>query len=120
MHRQLWSRPLGAPSGAAALVLAAFAAGSAFAQEPTVVIRGATVFTGDDVLETATVTIRGRTIEAVAVGDVLPPAAGDDATVAGGRPSSSVTGPRETAVRVDARGPSAGGRRRPPPGRSLA
>ena len=64
MHRQLWTRLLEAPSGAAALVLAAFAAGSAFAREPATVIRGATVFTGDDGLETAAVTIRGHTIEA--------------------------------------------------------
>ena len=85
MHRQLWTRPLAAPSGAATLVLAAFAAGSAFAQEPATVIRGATVFTGDDVLETATVTIRGRSIEVVTAGDGLPVAAGDDATVIDGR-----------------------------------
>ena len=45
-------------------MLAAFAAGPAFAREPDTVIRGATVFGGDDVLETATVTIRGHTIEA--------------------------------------------------------
>ena len=57
MHRQLRSCLLGAPSGAAALVLAAFAAGSTFAKEPPTVIRGATVYTGDEVLETATVTI---------------------------------------------------------------
>ena len=69
---------------AVALTLAS-APESAFGQEAAAVIRGATVFTGDDVLETATVTIRGRTIEAVAVGDVLPPAAGDDATVIDGR-----------------------------------
>ena len=91
MHRQLWTRLLGAPSGAAALALAACAAGPVFAQgpataqEPATVIRGATVFTGDDVLETATVTIRGRTIEAVTAGDGLPPAAGGDATVIDGR-----------------------------------
>ena len=36
-------------------------------------------------LETATVTIRGRTIEAVAVGDALPSGAGDDAAVVDGR-----------------------------------
>ena len=85
MHRQPWTRLLAAPSGAAALVLAAFAAGSAFAQEPATVIRGATVFTGDEVLETATVTIRGRTIEAVTAGDGLPPVARDHATVVDGR-----------------------------------
>ena len=57
MHRQLWTRLLGAPSGAAALVRAAFAAGSVFAQEQATAIRDATVFTGDEKLETATVTI---------------------------------------------------------------
>lgn len=57
MHRQLRTRLLAAPSGAAALVLVAPAAGSVFAQEPATVIRGATVFTGDEILETATVTI---------------------------------------------------------------
>ena len=77
-HRQ-------AAAFAAALVLAAFAAGPAFAQGAATVIRGAAVFTGDEVIETATVTIRGRTIEAVAAGDALPPAAGDDAVVVDGR-----------------------------------
>ena len=76
-HRQ-------AAAFAAALVLAS-APGSTFAQGAATVIRGAAVFTGDEVIETATVTIRGRTIEAVAAGDALPPAAGDDAVVVDGR-----------------------------------
>ena len=84
MQRQFWIHRQAALAFAAVLMLAS-APGSTFAQEVATVIRGATVFTGDDVLETATVTIRGRTIEAVAAGDTLPPAAGDDATVVDGR-----------------------------------
>ena len=85
MQRQLWFRQQQALACAGALMLAALADGSAAAQEPAIVIRGATVFTGDEVIETATVTVRGRTIEAVTAGDALPPAAGDDATVIDGR-----------------------------------
>ena len=76
---------------AAALMLAA-APESAFGQEAATVIRGAAVFTGDEVIETATVTIRGRTIEAVTAGDALPPAAGDDATVIDGRGMTPLPG----------------------------
>ena len=83
MHRQLWFRQTLACAGA--LIVAALGNGSASAQEPATVIRGATVFTGDEVLETATVTIRGRTLVAVTAGDGLPPAAGGDATVVDGR-----------------------------------
>ncbi len=84
MHRGFRIRRQAASAFAAALMLASVP-GSASAQEAATVIRGAAVFTGDEVIETATVTIRGRTIEAVAAGDVLPPAAGDDATVIDGR-----------------------------------
>ena len=82
MHRQLWFRQALACAGA--LIVAVLGNGSASAQEPATVIRGATVFTGDEVLETATVTVRGRTIEAVTAGEALPPAAGEDATVVDG------------------------------------
>ena len=82
MHRQLWFRQTLACAGA--LIVAALGNGSASAQEPATVIRGATVFTGDEVLETATVTVRGRTIEAVTASEALPPAAGEDATVVDG------------------------------------
>lgn len=84
MQRRFWIHRQAALAFAAVLMLTS-APGSAFAQEPATVIRGAVVFTGDDVLETATVTIRGRAIEAVAAGDALPPAAGGDATVVDGR-----------------------------------
>ena len=84
MQRQFWIQRQSASAFVAALVLAS-APGAAPAQGAATVIRGAVVFTGDEVLETATVTIRGRTIEAVAAGDALPPAAGDDATVVDGR-----------------------------------
>ena len=40
-------------------------AGGLLAQPPATVIQGARVFTGDDVLEEATVLIRGRMIESV-------------------------------------------------------
>ena len=85
MHRQLWFQQQALLTCAGALMLAALADGSASAQQPATVIRGATVFTGDEVLETATVTFRGRTIEAVTAGDALPPAAGDDTIVIDGR-----------------------------------
>ena len=52
-------------------------AGVALAQ-PTV-IQGARVFTGDEVLDSATVVVRGRTIESVTSGDDIPAAAGADA-----------------------------------------
>ena len=55
------------------------------AQEPTTVIRGARVFTGDEVLDVATVTLRGREIAAVTAGDSVPGAAGRDAIVIDGR-----------------------------------
>ena len=83
MHRELWSRRQAL--ACAGVLLAAAGNGSASAQEPATVIRGATVFTGDEVLETATVTIRGRTVEAVTAGDGLPAGAGGDATVVDGR-----------------------------------
>lgn len=51
-------------------------AGGLCAQSPATVIQGARVFTGDDVLDSATVTIRGRTIESVTAGDDVPAAAG--------------------------------------------
>ena len=73
------------PMGAAALMLAALAVEPAFTQEAVTVIHGATVFTGDEVLETATVMVRGRTIEAVTPGDALPAAVGGDANVIDGR-----------------------------------
>ena len=84
MHRGFRIQRQAALTVAAALVLAS-SPGSAPAQEAATVIRGAVVFTGDDVLETTTVTIRGRTIEAVTAGDGVPAAAGDDATVIDGR-----------------------------------
>ena len=57
-------------------------AGVALAQ-PTV-IQGARVFTGDAVLDSATVVIRGRTIESVTAGDDTPATAGADAVIIDG------------------------------------
>ena len=57
-------------------------AGVALAQ-PTV-IQGARVFTGDAVLDSATVLIRGRTIESVTSGDDIPATAGADAEIVDG------------------------------------
>ncbi len=47
-------------------------------------IQGARVFTGDDVLDSATVVIRGRSIESVTPGDDIPAAAGADAQIVNG------------------------------------
>lgn len=57
-------------------------AGVALAQ--STVIRGARVFTGDQVLPTATVVVRGRTIESVTPGDEVPQDAGAEAEVVDG------------------------------------
>ncbi len=61
-------------------VLTTFGA-ALYAQSPATVIQGARVFTGDEVLDTATVVIRGRTIESVTPGANIPATAGDDADV---------------------------------------
>lgn len=54
------------------------------AQTPATVIQGARVFTGDEVLDTATVVIRDRTIESVTPGADVPAAAGVDAEIVDG------------------------------------
>ncbi len=54
------------------------------AQPPATVIQGARVFTGDEVLDIATVVIRGRTIESVTPGTHIPAAAGTEAEVVDG------------------------------------
>ena len=100
MQRQFRIQRQSALAFVAAALMLASAPGSTPAQEAATVIRGAVVFTGDDVLETATVTIRGRTIEAVTAGDGVPAAAWDDATVIDGQgmtllPASSM--PTRTA-----------------------
>ncbi len=55
--------------------------GGLHAQSPATVIQGARVFTGDEVLNAATVVIRGRTIESVTPGANIPAGAGDEAEV---------------------------------------
>ena len=70
--------------GRAALVLIAWhfaIGGGLYAQSPATVIQGARVFTGDEVLDSATVVIRGRTIESVTPGTDIPAGAGDEAEV---------------------------------------
>ena len=70
--------------GRAALVLIACQlaiGGGLYAQSPATVIQGARVFTGDEVLDSATVVIRGRTIESVTPGTDIPAGAGDEAEV---------------------------------------
>ena len=66
-----------------ALSLALFTTlgGGLYAQSPATVIQGARVFTGDEVLDTATVVIRGRTIESVTPGANIPATAGAEAEV---------------------------------------
>ncbi len=59
-------------------------AGGLHAQSAATVIQGARVFTGDDVLGSATVVLRGRTIESVTPGDDVPAAAGADAEIVDG------------------------------------
>ncbi len=54
------------------------------AQPPATVIHGARVFTGDEVLDIATVVIRGRTIESVTPGADVPAAASAAAEVVDG------------------------------------
>ncbi len=54
------------------------------AQSPATVIQGARVFTGDEVLDTATVVIRGRTIESVTPGAGIPASAGDGPEIVDG------------------------------------
>ena len=56
----------------------------ALAQPTATVIQGARVFTGDEVLDSATVVIQGRTIESVTPGADLPASAGADAEVIDG------------------------------------
>ena len=69
--------------GRAALLIACqLAIGTAlYAQSPATVIQGARVFTGDEVLDSATVVIRGRTIESVTSGVDIPAAAEADAVI---------------------------------------
>ncbi|MYJ24640.1 MAG: amidohydrolase family protein [Holophagales bacterium] len=57
---------------------------SSVALAQATVIQGARVFTGDEVLPTGTVVIRGRTIESVTTGADIPAAAGAEATVVDG------------------------------------
>lgn len=59
-------------------------AGGLYAQSPATVIQGARVFTGDKVLDGATVLIRGRTIESVTSGNDIPATAGADAEIVDG------------------------------------
>ena len=54
------------------------------AQSPATVIQGARVFTGDEVLGSATVVVRGRTIESVTSGRDIPAAAGAEAEIVDG------------------------------------
>ncbi len=58
--------------------------GGLYAQSPATVIQGARVFTGDDVLDSATVVIRGRTIESVTPGSNIPAGAGDGPEIVDG------------------------------------
>ena len=71
--------------GPAALLIASqlVIGGGLYAQSPATVIQGARVFTGDEVLDSATVVIRGRTIESVTPGNATP-AAGADAEIVDG------------------------------------
>ena len=71
---------------AAALLVAGqlAVAGSLYAQSPATVIQGARVFTGDEVLPTATVVVRDRAIESVTPGADVPAAAGEDAEIVDG------------------------------------
>lgn len=59
-------------------------AGGLHAQPSATVIQGARVFTGDEVLDSATVVVRGRTIESVTAGDAVPADAGAEAEVVRG------------------------------------
>lgn len=59
--------------------------GGIHAQSPATVIQAARVFTGGDVLASATVVMRGRTIESVTPGTNVPAAAGADAEIVDGR-----------------------------------
>ena len=72
-------------------MLAAFGNGSASTQERVTVISRRHL-TDDEVIETATVTVRGRTIGAVTAGDALPPAAGGDVAVVDRRDRSLLPG----------------------------
>ncbi len=55
--------------------------GGLYAQSPATAIQGARVFTGDEVLDRATVVIRGRTIESVTPGTDIPAGAGADVVI---------------------------------------
>ena len=67
------------------LLCLAVAPGPASAQEPLTVILGARVFTGDEVLEVATVTLRGQEIESVDLGAAIPTQRQDGGTLIDGR-----------------------------------
>ena len=67
---------------AALLIICQLAIGGGlYAQSPATAIQGARVFTGDGVLDRATVVIRGRTIESVTPGTDIPAGAGADAVI---------------------------------------
>ncbi len=73
------------PRLAVALATCLFAFGVVLhGQTDATVVRGARVFTGDEVLDSATVVFRGRTIESVAPGAEVPATAGDDLEVVDG------------------------------------
>ncbi len=59
-------------------------AGGLLAQSTATVVQGARVFTGDDVLDAATVVFRAGTIESVTPGTRVPEGAGDDLTIVDG------------------------------------
>ena len=66
--------------------------GGLHAQPPATVIQGTRVFTGDTVLDTATVVIRGGKIESVTTGTATPAAAGAEAEVVDGAGSTLLPG----------------------------
>lgn len=59
-------------------------AGGLLAQSTATVVQGARVFTGDDVLDAATVVFHDGTIESVTPGTGVPEGAGDDVTIVDG------------------------------------
>ena len=66
--------------------------GGLLAQPPATVIQGARVFTGDEVLQEATVVVRGGTIESVAPGADTPAGVGAEADVVDGAGMSLLPG----------------------------
>ena len=59
-------------------------AGGLLAQSTATVVQGARVFTGDEVLDAATVVFRAGTIESITPGTGVPEGVGDDSTIVDG------------------------------------